>query len=546
MRHKDLIPTIALVAGWLAAMAVVVVLVVYGRATTLERGMRDTAALAEVMEQYTARTFQSAILVARGVADGWSFGRPRKHDPGFQDVLRSRLADLPQASALFIVGADGNVIHDTNYPRTPDTSFADRPYFQAYRDDENLRTGIFGPIPSRSPSVDWFVAATARLGPTGQFRGVVGAVVERSSFELLYAKMAYDGSDVIALFHRDGTLIARHPAAGSDVGRDFSYLPIFGRLSAGDGVSYRGPGQMGPGHRIVSYRIVEGLPLVVYISRDEQAVLAEWRRSAIGAAVAMGALTLLLAGVLLRELRRRRRRERERAQRAQAEKMEALGQLTGGIAHDFGNLLGVISNSLHLLAMNDPKGAQQAAEMARRAVNRGREMVDRLLAFARRQPLEIEPADLNSLVTQAHPLLAQAAGSRLELVLQLAPGLPPVLTDESQFEMAVLNLVVNARDALGGRGRGRIVLHTHAHPGGEACLSVEDEGPGMPEEVRRRAAEPFFSTKGEAGTGLGLAQVYGFMQQIGGALEIDSAPGKGTRVHLRFATARREKRATVS
>jgi signal transduction histidine kinase len=544
MRHKDLVPIIALVAGWLAAMAIVVALVAYGRDTTLERGMNDTAALAEVMEQYTARTFQSALLVARGVADGWWFGRPRKHDPGFQGVLKSRLADLPQASALFIVGADGHVLHDTNYPRTPNTSFADRPYFQAYLDDPKLTTGIFGPFAGRTPGVDWFVAATARLGPPGEFRGVVGAAVERSSFEGLYARMASAEGDVIALFHRDGTLIARHPAAGNDVGRNFSHLPVFGRLAAGEVAGYREPGQMFPGKRLVSYRVVEGLPLIVYISRDEQAVLAEWRRSAIGAAVAMGALTLLLAGVLARELRRRRKRERERAMRAQSEKMEALGQLTGGIAHDFGNLLGVISNSLHLLAMNDPKNTPQAVDMARRAVNRGREMVNRLLAFARRQPLQIKAADLNSLVAQAQPLLAQAVGSQLELVLRLGPGLPPVLTDESQFEMAVLNLVVNARDALGGRGR--IVLRTHAHPEGDACLSVEDEGPGMPEDIRRRAVEPFFSTKGESGTGLGLAQVYGFMQQIDGALEIESVPGKGTRVHLRFASARRQESLTAA
>ena len=102
--------------------------------------------------------------------------------------------------------------------------------------------------------------------------------------------------------------------------------------------------------------------------------------------------------------------------------------------------------------------------------------------------------------------------------------------------MAVLNLVVNARDALGGGGR--IVLRTYADAAGQPCLAVEDEGPGMPEAVRRRAIEPFFSTKGEQGTGLGLAQVYGFMQQTGGSMRIDSKPGKGTQVHLCFAAAR--------
>ena len=154
----------------------------------------------------------------------------------------------------------------------------------------------------------------------------------------------------------------------------------------------------------------------------------------------------------------------------------------------------------------------------------------------RRKPLEVSPADLNSLVADAHPLIAQAVGTRTEVVLQLAPGLPLALTDASQFEMAALNLVVNARDALGGRGR--IVLRTYADAGGRPCLAVEDEGPGMPEAVRRRAVEPFFSTKGEKGTGLGLAQVYGFMQQIGGSMRIESRPGKGTQVHLGFAAAR--------
>jgi signal transduction histidine kinase len=538
MRHKDLFPAFALVGGWLAAMAVVTALVVDSRQSALEREGRRVAALAHAMETSTQRTFQSAKLVVRGVADGWSFAHPARHDPGFRRVLRSRLADVPAATALVVFGPDGRTIHDTNYPRTPDLSYADRPYFAAHRDDPALAGGVFGPFHSRSPGVDWFLAVTARLGPPGEFGGLVMAAVVPESFERLYASAVTSPGDAVALFHRDGTLVARYPSAGAETGRDFSGMPLFAEhLPRAASGTYRGSGQMLEGPRIVSYQTVEGMPLVVCISRDERVVLAEWRRSATGAAVAMGALTLLLAGVLARELRRRRERERLRRQRTQAEKMEALGQLTGGIAHDFGNLLGIIGNSLHLLALGDPRSAPQSLDAARRAVNRGREMVGRLLAFGRRQALEIRAADLNSLVTEAHPLLAQAAGPRVELVLQLAPGLAPVLTDESQFEMAVLNLVVNARDALGGSGR--IVLRTHAHPGGDACLSVEDNGPGMTREVLRHAVEPFFSTKGETGTGLGLAQVYGFMQQAGGALDIESRPGKGTKVHLRFVRAPR-------
>jgi signal transduction histidine kinase len=266
-------------------------------------------------------------------------------------------------------------------------------------------------------------------------------------------------------------------------------------------------------------------------------VLAEWRRSALGAGVAMGALTLLLVGVLVQQLRARRRREYRRTQRAQADKLEAMGQLTGGISHDFANLLSIISMNLDLILRKpgDAQATQRAAMAARRAVERGSDLIRRLLAFARRQPLELKAADLNSLLAEAHPLVAQAAGARIELVLQLAPDLPPVMIDEAQFEMALLNLVVNARDALSGHGR--IVLRTHAAPGGDPCLTVEDNGPGMGEATRGRALEPFFTTKGPAGTGLGLPQVYGFLQQIGGGLEIDSAPGKGTRVEMRFPRA---------
>jgi signal transduction histidine kinase len=529
-------PVYALVGGWLAATALVIVLLIDGRSSTLDRVERSTAALAQVLEEHSAGTLQSAKLTLAAIADTWALARPRRHDPRFQELLRQRLHDLPHVRALFLIGADGRLIHDTDYPRTPDVSLADRPYFIAHRDDPGLDTAVSGPYLSRSGGgVGWFVSVTAALRTNGEFRGVAVAAVQPAYFEAIYAKMALTEGDVISLFHRDGTLIARHPAGEQQPGLRFSELSLFTtwlpRASSG---SYRVEGRMQPGRRIVAYRAMENLPFVVLMSRSEHAALAEWRRTAVAAGVAMAALTLLLFGVLVREVRRRWRRERERLQRAQAEKLEALGQLTGGIAHDFANLLFVVDTNLHLIALEpaDSEAVKRASSVARRAVQRGTEMVSRLLAFAKRQTLELKAADLNSLVTEAHPLIAQAAGARITLELHLAPELEPVLTDESQFEMALLNLVVNARDAMGGRGR--ILLRTYAAPEGGSCLAVEDEGTGMTRQVRQHAIEPFFTTKGEKGTGLGLAQVYGFMQQSGGSMQIESAPGKGTRVHLRF------------
>ena len=530
---------VLLVAGWLAAIAVVVMLVVEGRNTALERGERSSAAIAQIVEEHSARTFQAVSVSLGAIADAWTLARPRKHDPAFQALLQKRLEDLPYVRALFVVGPDGHLIHDTDYPRTPNVSLADRDYFRQHRDNPKLQHSVSNPIFSRTSGAGWFVSVTERLGTDERFEGIVVAALQPAYFEALYGKTALGEGDVIALFHRDGTLIARHPAVEDRTGRSFAELPLFSTwLPHAAAGTYRTEGHMYPGRRVVSYRSVESLPLVVHVSRSEHAVLAEWRSSALGAGIAMGALTLLLGGLLVQQLLARHRREEARAQRAQAEKLEAMGQLTSGITHDFANLLSIVSMNLELILRNpkDARGAERAALGARRAVERAAELIRRLLAFARRQPLELKPADLNSLLAEAHPLVAQAAGARMELVLQLAPGLPPVLVDESQFEMALLNLVVNARDAMSAKGR--IVLRTYADASsGQPGLAVEDEGPGMDEATRRRALEPFFTTKGAAGTGLGLAQVYGFLQQIGGSLEIESAPGKGTRVHLRFPPA---------
>ena len=529
---------LALFLAWAAAIAVVAVLVVDARRVAIARGERAALAAAHIMEENTARTFQAASVTLSALADAWQLTRPPRNDPAFQSLLQERLEDLPYVRALFIVGPDGFIIHDTDYPQTPPASLADRKYFRAHRDDPGLRRYISEPMLSRSPGAGWFVSVTERLGDGERFEGVLVAAMQPAYFQSLYERIAQDRDEALALLHRDRRLIARFPPVDEQIGRTFDDLPLFAHLARRATGVYHADGHIAPGRRIVAYSAVPGLPFVVHASLSEDAALAEWRRSALGAAVAMVALTLLLAGVAVRETRTARRRARRRAQRAQAEKLEALGQLTGGIAHDFGNLLQIVSLNLDMIAREagDAARTRRAAAVAARAVARGKTLIARLLTFARQQPLEIRPADLNALITEAHPLVAQAAGSGIELHLQLAPALPLVRTDASQFEMALLNLVVNARDAM--QGKGRLVLRTFAEEaGGAPCLEVEDDGPGMSEATRRRALDPFFTTKGDAGTGLGLPQVYGFMQLAGGSLEIDSAPARGTRVRLCFATA---------
>ncbi|PQP00954.1 hybrid sensor histidine kinase/response regulator [Massilia phosphatilytica] len=232
----------------------------------------------------------------------------------------------------------------------------------------------------------------------------------------------------------------------------------------------------------------------------------------------------------------------------QAQKMEAIGQLTAGMAHDFNNLLQVINGNLEvaLISLDKPDTARGALERAQRAAMRAGRLTQQLLTFARKQRLEPRPVNINNLVVEFSEMLVRTLGDKIDLRLDLRPGLPLCHLDPTHLEMALLNVLINARDALpdGGqvtvgtaivRGEERIRRHNLA-PGTYVDLCVVDKGTGMSPEVLRRATEPFFTTKGP-GTGLGLAMVHGFVQQSHGRLEIDSRPGEGTTVRMIFPVA---------
>jgi PAS domain S-box-containing protein len=228
----------------------------------------------------------------------------------------------------------------------------------------------------------------------------------------------------------------------------------------------------------------------------------------------------------------------------QAQKLEAMGQLTGGVAHDFNNLLTPIIGSLDLLQRRRLGGEreQRLIDGAFRSAERAKVLVQRLLAFARRQPLQSTPIDIGDLVHGISGLVASTVGPQIVLRVDVAPALPRVKADANQLEMALLNLSVNARDAVRGAGQIRISASAEtvddAHksdltPGHYLRLSVADNGMGMDEATRARAIEPFFSTKGIGkGTGLGLSMAHGLALQLGGGLTITSQPGQGTEVSI--------------
>ncbi len=229
----------------------------------------------------------------------------------------------------------------------------------------------------------------------------------------------------------------------------------------------------------------------------------------------------------------------------QAQKMEAVGQLTAGIAHDFNNMLAGIIGAQDLLRTRLRSGrtddAVRYADMAIAAAERAAALTARLLAFGRRQPLDIKSVDLNGVLASMQDLLARTMGEGVRVDMACAAGLPAAQTDPHQLENALLNLAINARDAMAGRGTLTLSTGRADPPAGAAgssegsfvMLEVADTGCGMSAEVMAKALDPFFTTKPAGqGTGLGLSMVYGFARQSRGHLEIASSVGEGTRIHL--------------
>jgi PAS domain S-box-containing protein len=250
--------------------------------------------------------------------------------------------------------------------------------------------------------------------------------------------------------------------------------------------------------------------------------------------------------VIARDISERKRAEERRRlledELRQSQKMEAVGQLAGGIAHDFNNLLTVISGYTQILLRRlgrDAEGSMEIAEVAK-AAHQAARLTRQLLAYSRAQPLEALPLDLNAIVTETQTMLERVIGKNIEFAVSLARDLASISADKGQIEQIVMNLAVNARDAMPGGGRllietGNVTLAGSPAPGEYVVLSVSDTGEGMDAATTERIFEPFYTTKPRgAGTGLGLSTVYGIVKQSGGHIEVDSDPGAGSVFRLYF------------
>ncbi|WP_162305869.1 hybrid sensor histidine kinase/response regulator [Oleisolibacter albus] len=481
-----------------------------------------------------------------------------------QDMMRVK-GTSRQISSMLVVDPAGRMVANTRrFPLEGPVDMAERDFFLAARD--NIGKAYVGaPVVGHLSQLPILNIGRARSSPDGQFNGVIAVAVLTSYFTDFYGKVLQSPRDSVALIRADGSMLARVPDVAGMPARLGPSVPLMQQIGKTDRGVYRAVSAIDGVERLYAYRRVGDLPVYVSCGLDLRAFRQIWYRNlALFCFFALLAAAGLFSVALLALRRTRReqavlaalaaevkRREGVEAQLLQAQRMEAIGQMTGGVAHDFNNLLQALNGCLEMVErrVQDP----QVTGLVRAGIDtveRGARLVRHLLAFARRQPLAPEAVDLASRIRGMRDLLDRSLRTDIRVDLDLPADLWPLLADPIQLELAILNLAVNARDAMPQGGLLRLsAANVTLTPGdqpdgldGEAAdglmgdfvrLTVTDTGTGMPPEVQARAFEPFYTTKEVGqGSGMGLSMVYGFVRQSGGGVQLSSRPGSGTSVVL--------------
>jgi signal transduction histidine kinase/ActR/RegA family two-component response regulator len=545
----------------------------YRRGQMLEQAQADADRLSAVAREHALKVLETNALVLDRLEDrvrGMDWAEIAARSEELHGWMRRLDEEIAQIIALHIVKPNGDAVLLSLAWPAPPLNLTSRGYFRAMVAGER---GIVIGDPFISPLTGKMSVVFGRAMHTagGEFGGAVLGALLADYFEAQWRQMDPTGRASFGLVRAaDGLTLASLPASTSapgavpDPGRVFAAL----QLAGGEVPSTARFGErdewLGAGSRLGSF------PLAVTVVIDLDRVRAEWLR-AVGSHIAFILLAIAALGsVSLMAISRWRseqmvlaeleaeiyRREEAEAGLRQAQRLEAVGQLTGGVAHDFNNLLTAILGTVQLLDRHLGAAADERTRkllnLARDAVRRGATLNHSLLAFARRQSLKPADLEVNALLEGFAPLVQQALGEAVTLELALGAGLPWCRVDASQLESAILNLAINARDAMprGGSLRletravqldaARLVGNPDARPGAFVAIALRDTGTGMLPEVRDRAFEPFFSTKPVGqGTGLGLSQVFGFFRQLGGHVTIDSTVGLGTTVTLFLPVAAR-------
>jgi two-component system, NtrC family, sensor kinase len=517
----------------------------------------------DAINQHAQKVFETAELTLGQVAE-------RVDDMDWAEIARSEplhrmlveLGRRPRVAVVGLVGPDGQIVaNNLSLPLTP-TALNERTYMPVDRQGSGplVISSVAKSVFTGKP--DFIVARYLKDMPQTGLRNMIFVSLDLDNF-VDYSQTIIDADDYLLNMSRsDGAVLVRFPGENL-AGRVLSPASQFRQNVARnpEAGSYETASELDGSRRLFSYRKVAGYPVYVSVGLLRSSIIDSWLRL-MGSHLIFGVPAMLaLVAVAYFAMRRsdeadraiaavaaetERRKEAEDTLR-HAQRMQAIGQMAGGIAHDFNNLLTAVTGNLDMIlrSANDNARIQRLTEAALRATMRGERLTHQLLMFSRREVLRPETLNLNRLLMEFDGLMRRAAGETVEVELHLDPGLDPSHVDQVQFEAAVLNLVVNARDALPDGGpiivETRNVVLDEAYaaenpevkPGPYVMVAVSDHGAGIDTSDLPHVFEPFFTTKDVGkGSGLGLSQVYGFAKESGGHVKIYSERGVGTSVKL--------------
>ncbi|UWX74706.1 hybrid sensor histidine kinase/response regulator [Burkholderia gladioli] len=572
--HDFAVRRVTLIVLLLAAIVlpcVYVAVMAYNDLRTREATARDvTMRTVRVAEEHALKVFDLTETLDARIVDlvqDLDDESVRKSEADIHDALNTIGGGYPQVAAVSIFGASGMLLANSLYYPAPHASIANRDDFIGIRDNkviEHISRPMRGPMRSTTPSLV-FNTGVARQHGDGSFAGMVSIALKSSYFNAFYRDLLGGESSPMsmALTRSDGAVLASYPPPPEtgDEKLDEHEAPFVNASASSPRAGIIRVEHDGASE-IVAYRQVGSYPVYVICAYRAPAIWRAWYEHLSVLFISMFAPSLALWCVIWLSLKRLRveeqawdrwqaeasmRRSIESAYR-QSRKMEALGNLVGSVAHDFNNLLMIISSNIQIVRRRGAAHLDIELTAIERALKNGQSLTRQLLGVARKQPLRSETIDVPQwLGSSCRELLKTSLGSKSALVFDMPPGIWPIRVDIAELELAVINLSVNARDAMPTGGRFTIAAqnitfrHEDGFPltGDFVQLSLADTGSGMAPEVLAHAFEPLFTTKPKGmGTGLGLPQVFAFCERSGGIATIDSALGEGTTVRLYLPRAR--------
>src|ERR1700674_2974893 len=508
-----------------------------------------------VVHEHASKVFEAVDLALLQVAQLFrdiADDRIRADEQAYHRQLEAISDIAREIQSIVLFDRDGHpLVSSLLYPVPRELSAADRDYFRAHVEkDAGAYVGeILISRDSRLAADQFFTVSRRRSTPEGAFAGVVRIGIQPAEFERFYGQIGRVPGSQFSMLREDGKFLARYPIP-VDRSLRLDESSAFHRTIAASrlGGVYTSLSPIDAIERRIATRKLGDRPVYLNAGIETRVIRREWLSVMLGRlAFGLPATLIMVVSLALALARTRKlheeaeRREIAEAALRQAQRMEAIGQLTGGVAHDFNNLLTIISGGVHRL-LRRKRDADDARylDMIASTAKRGENLTRQLLSFSRRQALAPQVIDLSQRTPQFRDLLNPSLRGDIELVIEVPRTPCPVKVDPAEFELAILHVAVNARDAMPNGGRLAIrVRRLELEHGPEdlsgafAEIALTDTGRGIPAEVLPRVFDPFFTTKELGkGTGLGLSQGYGFARQSGGAVTVASTPGRGATVLL--------------